>query len=113
MEVRSIFSVLRQQHQGARIHQLIKRNHPIEGKLDLHEFDVAVANGMPFLAAQGLSFEIGDRHALQREIDSTAWPIDDVKKLRKELPLAVVVLPPRKKAAMSNYINEPGKSSMA
>src|SRR5260370_37888151 len=35
---------------------LIKRQHGIRGKFDEHRFDVAVANGRTFLAAQGLSF---------------------------------------------------------
>jgi len=92
----SISSVLQQKYFEVDVDQLVKRNHPIKGKFDQHEFDVAVANGKPFLAVQALSFEIGDRHVLQREVDATAWAIDDVKSRQKEISLAVIALPPLK-----------------
>ena len=72
---------------------LIHRNHELTGKLDRHVFDVVVANGKPFFAAQGLSFEI-DPHILNREIDATAWAIDDVRKEKRAMPLAVVAVRP-------------------
>jgi len=31
---------------------------------------------------------------LQREVDATLWAMDDVRKLRPKLPLAVLVIPP-------------------
>src|SRR6266481_1118111 len=39
---------------GPKAGDLIKREHVIRGKIDEHQFDVVVANGRPFLAAQGL-----------------------------------------------------------
>lgn len=73
----------------------IARNASIQGKLDEHDFDVSVQNGMPYLAAHGLSFEGPHSKDLEKEIDATAWSIDDVKSANADLELAVVVLPPK------------------
>jgi hypothetical protein len=73
----------------------ISRNAVIPGKLDHHQFDVSIENGTPYLAAHGLSFEGPHSKDLEKEIDATAWAIDDVKSADKSLDLAVLVLPPK------------------
>lgn len=73
----------------------VNRNVLIPGKLDEHRFDVSVENGHPYLAAHGLSFEGPHSKDLDKEIDATAWSIDDVKTANKTLDLAVLVLPPK------------------
>lgn len=72
----------------------VKRGGSLTGKLDKHQFDVSVSNGRPFFAAQGLSFEVPDGPDLRKDIDSTAWAVDDVRKGLPDLPLAVVMIPP-------------------
>lgn len=79
----------------------ITRNAEIRGKLDEHQFDVSVENGVPYLAAHGLSFEGPHTKDLEKEIDATAWSIDDVKSANKNLELAVVVLPPKSSRSKS------------
>jgi len=74
---------------------LIKKQHGIRGKFDEHQFDVVVANGRPFFAAQGLSFEKSFSRAVQKDVDATAWAIDDIRKIQLALPVAVLALPPR------------------
>jgi len=76
---------------GPQVSDLIKRQHGIQGKFDEHLFDVVVANGRPLLAAQGLSFEASTR-IVQKDIDATAWAIDDVRKAHRHLPVAVLAL---------------------
>jgi hypothetical protein len=75
-------------------HELLKRSYPIKGKLDEHPFDVVIANGKPFFAAQGLSFEIADTRTLDKELQATAWAITDVRRGHRDFPLAVLTLPP-------------------
>ena len=85
-----------------RAHNLVKRNQVIKGKHEQHAFDVVVANGRPFFAAHGLSFEIADSRILGLEVDSTAFAISDIRARDKDsdLPLAVLTLPPRGKSKL-------------
>lgn len=81
---------------GWQAENLIKKQHSIPGKIEQHVFDVVVANGRPLLAAQGLSFEKSATLNIQRDIDATAWAIDDVRnnKAFQALPVAVLALGP-------------------
>ena len=83
---------------GPEAGNLIKRQHGIQGKIDEHLFDVVVANGRPFFAAQGLSFEKSFTRTTQKDVDATAWAIDDVKKAHRHLPVAVLALAPKRYA---------------
>jgi len=73
---------------------LIHARRMLEGKFGRHQFDVVLAADEPFAAVSALSFEVTSQRNLQREADATAWALDDVHKLRPDLPLAVFVLPP-------------------
>lgn len=80
----------------------IQRDHTVKGKWLDHQFDVALANGKLYSAAQALSFEINESD-LRKEIDATLWAIDDVRKKHRTLPLAVVVLRPRSRQQEKLY----------
>jgi hypothetical protein len=80
---------------GPQAGDLIKREHVIRGKSDEHRFDLVVANGRPFLAAQGLSFEKSFTRTVQKDVDATAWAIDDVRRADTELPMAIVAFTPK------------------
>ena len=80
---------------GREARRLVKNDLPIPGPNGDHEFDVGAGNGRPYFAARALSFEGGREGSLLRQIESTAWAIEDVKKAEEDLPLAVVVLPPK------------------
>jgi len=64
----------------------------IKGVSDSHNFDVVVANGHPYLAAHGVSFEIRTH---KETLDALSWWIKDVKELDSSFPLAIVALPPK------------------
>jgi hypothetical protein len=66
----------------------------LEGQFGEHLFDVVLANGKPLAAVEAISFEVRSKANLQREVDATAWALDDVRRLDKDMPLAVFVLPP-------------------
>ena len=66
----------------------------VGGDLADHRFDVGLKNGKLCSVAQALSFEINVQ-ALRREIDATAWMLDDVGKKRPDLPLSVCVFRPK------------------
>lgn len=76
---------------GDRAKDLVKNNYSLSGHFEKHEFDVVVANGQPYFAAQGISFEVRVKETLQ---DSISWKISDVKKCHPDFPLAIVTLPP-------------------
>jgi hypothetical protein len=64
----------------------------IKGVTDSHKFDVSVANGHPYLAAHGVSFEV---RTPKETLDALSWWIKDVKELDSSFPLAIVTLPPK------------------
>lgn len=74
--------------------QLVHFHRSLEGKLGEHQFDVVLADGKPLAAVNALSFEIRSKGLLQREVDATAWALDDVRRLDEDMPLAVFILPP-------------------
>jgi hypothetical protein len=73
---------------------LVKRDEILSGRFDRHRFDVVLKNGKPLAALHALSFEVGEGEYLEREVDATAWTIDDVRKKFTHLPLAVLILQP-------------------
>jgi hypothetical protein len=79
---------------GPEAEDLLKKRHRLQGKLQPHRFDAVVANGVPYFAAQGISFEIAGNSNLQRDTEALAWQITDVRALDSVLPLAVVAFPP-------------------
>jgi hypothetical protein len=78
-----------------RVKDLVEKNSQLAGHLESHRFDVILGNGRPLAAVQALSFEGGDSPSLQKEVDATAWIVEDVKRKHKNLPVAVFLLPPR------------------
>ena len=76
--------------------ELVRKNESVTGRYYQHEFDVVFANGRPFAAVNALSFEMANRSQLQKDIDATAWIVDDVRMNPKteDLPLAIYTLPP-------------------
>ncbi|AFZ35461.1 hypothetical protein Sta7437_1905 [Stanieria cyanosphaera PCC 7437] len=80
---------------GEEAKNLLKKDYKLAGHYAKHKFDVAVANGRPFFAAQAISFEIQTTEQL---INSTSWMIADVKEIQPATPLAVIVLPPKEES---------------
>jgi hypothetical protein len=74
--------------------ELIKRHHPIEGARDRHSLDLVVGNGHLFFAAEALSFQGQYSDEIRKEVDAALWVIEDIRKANKNLPLAVLALPP-------------------
>lgn len=81
---------------GEDARHFLKRNFLVYGKLDEHRFDVSVANGKVYLAAYALSFEGQDFESIVRDVRIAAWTVDDVRLKDRELPIAVVAIPPKK-----------------
>ncbi len=73
----------------------LKRNYLVYGKLDEHRFDVGVANDRIYVAAYALSFEGQDVEATFRDLRVAAWAVDDVRLQDRNLPVAVIALPPK------------------
>jgi hypothetical protein len=85
---------------GGLAKEVVRDKFRVTGKLDSHEFDVALANGRPMLAAHALSFEVPPSKELEKAIHATAWAVEDIRADRPELSLAVIVLPPKEKSVL-------------
>lgn len=74
---------------------LTKPRYAIRGDKQEHVFDVAVSNGVPYLAAHAVSLEGTESRQLLTTLDAIAWMIDDTRGQLATLPLGIVILPPR------------------
>ena len=76
---------------------LLKDDYAVPGHYGTHPFDLAVANGRPYYAAEAVSFENPDPKRIDRNIGAAAFAIQDVRRgsAYATLPLAVVVAPPK------------------
>jgi hypothetical protein len=72
----------------------------VPGKLVPHEVDLVVRNGKPLIAAQAISFSRVPSGQLQKEINATAWVLDDIGQAKEHPELAVIVTEPRKDTRM-------------
>ncbi|MBD2691948.1 DUF3037 domain-containing protein [Anabaena catenula] len=78
--------------------ELLRNDYELPGKHKNNKFDIVVANGKPYFAAHGISFEVD---VPDRLTDAVFWRILDVKSNHPNFPLAIVVLPP--KVEQHNY----------
>ncbi len=90
---------------GDKAKDLLKSDFEISGSSTKNKFDVVVANGKPYFAAHGISFEVVVPDSVK---ESVLWRISDVKKLQPNLAMptagyayAIVVLPPKEES--DNY----------
>lgn len=80
---------------GKRAQRLLRRDVAVQGTIEDHEFDLGLANGQILLGVLGLSFESQSPQDSLRNLHAAAWTIDDTKSANPDLPLAVVMLPPK------------------
>lgn len=77
---------------GDKAKELLRKDYEIHGSKTNNKFDVVVANGRPYFAAHGLSFEVDIPDTLK---DAVLWRISDIKSCQPNFPLAIFVLPPK------------------
>lgn len=70
--------------------KLIRLDYEAAGRLEQHEFDLALVNGELKLAAVALSFARENKSQLKRDLDAAAFVLEDMRKLNKRLSLAVL-----------------------
>lgn len=73
------------------IRDYLKTGYSIPGTRGQHDFDAVVANGRPYFAAHGISFEVHEPKTL---LDAVAWRVEDIKASNSNFPIAIVMLPP-------------------
>jgi hypothetical protein len=105
--VSKVKAVLSQRLGEEQAKRYVKKDISLKGIHQQHKFDVAVANGRPYLAAHGLSFEVHAPGSIQGAV---AWMIGEVKELQPQLPLVILTLPPIQgsfeyKKLLANYEN--------
>ena len=79
---------------GAEAEDLLRKNYKLPGKHQPHKFDAAIANGVPYAVAMGISFEVPYSERSELFFDSLAWSVSDVAANAQALPVAIVALPP-------------------
>ncbi len=102
MATRFILTAMKEQMPD-QAEDFVKTNATLEGRFDKHRFDVVLAHGRPLAAVHAISFEIVERERLEKEIEATAWTVDDMRKKHRVLPLAVFVLQPSDGGVSSVY----------
>lgn len=70
--------------------RLIRTDHVATGKLEQHELDVAIVNGILKTGAFALSFASTNRQQLKRDMDALAFGVEDVRRANKGVPLYVL-----------------------
>jgi len=77
----------------------------LQGALQIHQFDAGIANGRTYIAARGLSFEGPATRDASKEVEATAWAIDDIRQTASPPKLAVIALPPRRSSKLFDEAN--------
>jgi hypothetical protein len=67
---------------------------PVDGYRVSHDVDLAVQNGRVLLVAQAVSFARSTSQSIQRDVDATAWILEDLGSSATPPHLAVLVAPP-------------------
>jgi Protein of unknown function (DUF3037). len=83
--------------------EMLKNDFLVKGSHKEHKFDAVVANGQPYFAAHGISFEVHPPESLQ---DSISWMISDVKESDPKLPIGIVALSPKQEWPDYEKLNE-------
>jgi hypothetical protein len=79
--------------------ELLHPNTEIQGADVSHRFDAVVANGRPYLAAHGLSFEKANPGDIDNDVRALAYSIGDVRRKNAKLPIGVAALQRRGRVA--------------
>ena len=66
----------------------------VEGKFERHKVDLALRNGKVVSGSYAFSFESSDLGRIQKEVDATAWAIEDIRRGNSDVRLSVLTLPP-------------------
>ena len=88
----TVRDVLKSCFKPALVRGLLSESNALLGRRESHQFDATVVNGRPYFAVHGVSFEI---HPPKTTTESVSWMISDVRDQNENVPLAVLVLPPK------------------
>ena len=81
----------------------VKRREIIEGAIEQHKLDVALANGHLIAGVQAISFEINAGEHLVKEVLSVKWALSDIRQRHADVPIAVFAFPPTGGSARTAY----------
>ena len=70
--------------------KLIKLDYQAEGKLESHELDFALVNGILRTGAVAITFNQDSKSQLRRDIDAVAFAMEDMRKKDKKTPFYVL-----------------------
>lgn len=81
---------------GSYARAYLKTAYEIQGIRGTHTFDLGLGNGRAYFLAQAISFEISDRRLIEKQVDATAWAVEDLASSTDGPPVGVVIFPPKK-----------------
>jgi len=67
----------------------------VTGKYGPHQFDAVVANGLPRIAAHGISFELPEAVQLDQLVDAVAFQVFDTREAHPDLHIGILALAPK------------------
>lgn len=70
--------------------KLIRLDYPAVGKLESHDLDLAIVNGVLRTGAVAINFNQENKSQLRRDIDATAFALEDMRKINKRTPFFVI-----------------------
>jgi hypothetical protein len=86
----------------ARADRVVRSDEPVRGKLEQHSFDFTVRNSKVLHVVHTVSFDVGTRDALARDLDAAKWAIKDLQDTKLRIPVAVVGMGWRQEALRRN-----------
>lgn len=84
--------MIRQRYEKRPLEEVLRRNRELEGAVEPHTFELVLEPDDVRHAVHALSLELEDPETVRREIDSTAWLLEDTRRARPKLPLTVVTV---------------------
>ena len=74
----------------SRVKGVLKRDFATNGHFEAHELDLAVVNGALKAGAFALSFGQTNKVQLKRDMDATAFAIEDIRRSHRQMSLSVL-----------------------
>ncbi len=93
---RSLSAAMRAQVQGE-AKKYMKQDFKVEGEKMPHYLDVGLKNEKLRVGVRGLSFELPEGPELTKEVSSTGYAIEDLKRVLPHIDFSVVAIPPKRK----------------
>lgn len=87
---RALIRSIHSKYPRAKPERVVRIDDAVSGKLESHTFDFTVRNSRLLQVVHTVSFDVGVREALARDLDATKWALKDIQDAKLRVPVAVV-----------------------